>query len=83
MGSTISMPASGELGAERSEVLVVERPADQRDPVQLPVRGRNQPGVAVTEVDRRVGGQHVEVAGASTSVTQQPSALAMTTGSGL
>ena len=53
-----------ELGAERAELVVLEGPADQRDPVQLPLRGRDQRGVAVAEVERRVGRQHVQVAAA-------------------
>jgi hypothetical protein len=55
----------GQLGAERPELVVLEGPADQRDPLQLALRGRDQPGVAVAEVDGRVGGQHVQVAPAA------------------
>ncbi len=50
-----------EFGAERSELVVLERPADQGDPLQLTLGGRDQARVPVAEVDRRVGGEQVEV----------------------
>ena len=52
----------GELGAEGAELVVVERPADQGDPVELLVGRGEDLGVAVAEVQRRVAGQAVEVA---------------------
>ena len=51
----------GELGAERPELIVVERAAYQRDPIELPARGRDETRMAMTEVERRVGGEHVHV----------------------
>jgi hypothetical protein len=42
----------GQRGAERAEPVGAERAAGERDPVQLRVRGRQQRGVAVTEVQR-------------------------------
>ena len=54
----------GERCAERSEPVGVEGAADQRDGVELRVRGRGDPRVAVAEVHRRVGGQAVQVAAA-------------------
>ena len=51
-----------ERGAEVGELVVDERAAGQRQPVELGVRGGDQRGVAVAEVERRVAGQQVEVA---------------------
>ena len=51
----------GELGAERAELVVVERAAHQGELIELPARGRDEPGMAMTEVERRVGGEHVQV----------------------
>ena len=66
--------------AERAERVVVERARREREPIQLAVRARDEPGMPVTEVERAVRGQHVEVAVPSTSVTHAPSASAITTG---
>ena len=54
----------GERRAERAEPVGVERAADQRDGVELGVRGGGDLRVAVAEVHRRVGGQAVQVAAA-------------------
>jgi hypothetical protein len=51
-----------DLLAERSELVVAERPRGEADPARLPHHGRDQAGVAVALVDRRVGGEEVEVA---------------------
>ena len=53
-----------ERGGEVGELVVHERAAGQREPVELGVRGREQARVAVAEVQRRVAGQQVEVAAA-------------------
>ena len=56
---------AGQLGqflAERPELVVVERPRGQRDLAHL-LDGRGDQGrVLVAEVERRVAGEHVEVA---------------------
>ena len=52
----------GKRGAERTETVGMERTADQRDGVELGVGRRGDLGVAVTEVDRRIGGQAIQVA---------------------
>jgi hypothetical protein len=52
----------GQLGAQRAELVVVERAAGQRDPLQLLDRRGDDVGVAVAEVQRRVAGEAVEVA---------------------
>ena len=72
----------GQRRAERAEPVGVERAADQRDGVELGVRGGDDLGVAVAEVHRRVGGQAVQVAAALD--VGDPGALgaAATTGSG-
>ncbi len=54
----------GEFGAERAELVVLERPADQRDPLELTLGGGDEARVPVTEVDRRVGGEQVKVTAA-------------------
>jgi hypothetical protein len=55
IGSTRSLPHSAASSRQKSAELVVhERPAGQRDPVELGVRGRDQPRVPVAEVSRRV-----------------------------
>ena len=54
----------GQLRAERAELVVAERPAGQRDPVELPVGGGDEVGVPVAEVERRVAREAVEVAAA-------------------
>ena len=51
----------GEFGAERAELVMVERPADQRHPFQLALRGGDKPGVAVAEVEGRIRGEQVQV----------------------
>jgi hypothetical protein len=56
----MSMPASA-ASAERAELIVFERPAHERDALQLPLRCGDQARVAVAEVDGRVSGQHVQV----------------------
>jgi hypothetical protein len=57
MGSTIC-----ERGHERAEAVGVERPRRERDAVELRLGGLDEHGVRVTEVDRRVRGEAVEVA---------------------
>ena len=54
----------GQLGAERGEAVVVERPRGERETVQLGLGRRDQPAVAVAEVERRVAGEQVQVAAA-------------------
>jgi hypothetical protein len=44
-----------ELGAEWTKEVVMERPAGQGKPVELSVCGGQQVGMAVAEVERRVG----------------------------
>ena len=51
-----------ERGAEVGELVVHERPAGQRQLVELGVRRGEQGRVAVAEVERGVAGQEVEVA---------------------
>jgi hypothetical protein len=58
----IAVGQFGQLGAERPELVVVERPAHQREPLELSHRGRDQPRVPVTEVQRGVRGEQVQVA---------------------
>ena len=65
----------GEPPAELPEPVVAERAAGQREPLELLLRGRHEPRMAVTEVERRVGGERVEVA-ASVDVLD-PGALAV------
>ena len=48
--------------AELAEPVVAEGAAGQRQPVELLAGGRDEPRVAVAEVERRVGGERVEVA---------------------
>jgi hypothetical protein len=50
--------------AEVGELVVHEGAAGQRDPVELGVRGGDQAGMPVAEVQRRVSGQEVQVAAA-------------------
>ena len=65
IGSTMSLPHSSASAAQNGpEPVGVERAADQRHGVELRVRGCDDLGVAVPEVDRRVGGQAVQVAAA-------------------
>ena len=52
-------PARRQNGAE---LVVVERPAGQRDPVELRAGGGDQRRVPVAEVQRRVAGEAVQVA---------------------
>ena len=52
----------GQRLAERSEPVGVEGSADQRHRVELSMRGRDDLGVAVPEVHRRVRSQAVQVA---------------------
>ena len=52
----------GELRAERAELVVVERAAGEGEPVELRLAAAISVRVAVAEVERRVAGQHVEVA---------------------
>ena len=54
-----------ELGAEQAELVMVEGPADQGHPVQLPLRGSDQGRVAVAEVQRGVRREHVQVPAAA------------------
>ena len=62
IGSTTSTPGQiGQLGAERPELVVLERAADQREMLELALRRRDQPRVPVAEVKRRVRGEQVEV----------------------
>jgi hypothetical protein len=51
-----------DVGGEGGEAVVVEGPGGERHPVELRVGGRDQRGVPVTEVERRVAGEGVEVA---------------------
>ena len=62
MGSTISFPQRREIAAEGPELVVVEGTAGEREPLDLGVAAADQTRVAVSEVERRVGGEHVEVA---------------------
>jgi hypothetical protein len=57
-----SIPVSAQLLAEPSELVVVERPAGQCQPVELRAGGRHQGWVTVTEAQRGVRRQHVQVA---------------------
>ncbi len=50
-----------ELLAERCEPVVVKRPRRQRHPLQLRLRRRQNPPVAVPEVQRRVPGQQIQI----------------------
>ena len=43
---------------------MLERPAHQREALELPLRGGDQPRVPVAEVQRGVRGEHVQVAAA-------------------
>ncbi len=52
----------GKRGAEWPEIVGMECAAHQCDGVELGVCGRGDLGVAVAEVDRRVGGQEIQVA---------------------
>jgi hypothetical protein len=52
----------GQLRAEGAELVVVEGARGQGEPVDLLVRGADQVGVAVPEVERGVPGEEVEVA---------------------
>ena len=52
----------GEVACERPELVVVERPAGQRHPFELALRGGDQARVAVAEVQRGVAAEAVEVA---------------------
>ena len=54
----------GQPVAEVGELVVHERAAGQREPVELGVRGGDQRRVPVAEVQRRVAGQAVQVAAA-------------------
>ena len=51
----------GEFVAERPELVVQERPAGERDPVELVAGGRDQGRVPVAEVECGVPGQAVQV----------------------
>jgi len=52
----------GEFGAERPELIVVERPAREGEAIELRVRDGGELGVAVPEVQRAVRGEQGEVA---------------------
>lgn len=54
----------GEVPAERTEAVVVKRPAGQGEAGQLFLGSGRQPGVGVAEVEGRVSGQAVQVAAA-------------------
>ena len=63
MGSTRSLPQSrASASANRPELVVVVRPAGERDAPELLGRGGEERRMPVAEVQRRVGGQQVEVA---------------------
>ena len=51
----------GEFRAERPKLVVVERSRGQRDLAQLPIAAAISAGWPVTEVQRRVAGEHVQV----------------------
>ena len=51
----------GEIAAEHRERVVVERARGERDQLELRVRGLDQPWVAMSEVERGVRREHVEV----------------------
>ena len=53
---------AGEVGAEGPEAIVVERTAGQSDAAHLVDGSGDEGRVTVSEVDRRVGREHVEVA---------------------
>jgi hypothetical protein len=56
---------AGQLGerlAEQAELVVVEGPRGEGQPIELVVRGLEERRVAMTEVQCRVAGQEVEVA---------------------
>ncbi len=53
---------AGERFGEGVELVVVEGAAGEREAIELPVGGRDEPRVAVAEVERGVGGEEVEVA---------------------
>ena len=62
IGSIMSLPDSrAQLGGERTQLVGVERPTDQGHPVELPAGGGHDLRVAVSEVDRGVGGQAIEI----------------------
>ena len=63
----------GELSGERPELVVAEGAACERDAIELVVRGGDELRMAVAEVQRRVGGERVEVAPAA--VVADPAAL--------
>ena len=50
-----------EVAQERTHLVVVERAARERDAIQLLLGRRDQLGMSVTEVQRRVRRQHVQV----------------------
>ena len=68
-----------QLGKKWPSLSLLKSPRGQGDAVGLLLEGLDDPGMTMPVIEGRVGAEHVHVSLPSTSQTQTPSALAITT----